>query len=839
NNGGKARRVVTAALVGVLSVGAVPAIALATGADVSLQAQDPAGDLKDAKLVAATNGTSDIEVPEKGTITLAPGEYLVPTQIKPEFGDTIDLDYTGDDANAVLGYYKADDLSTNIASQDSAEDYDWVAGKYVVRVRITDKDSAYFDKTVEYRFNVVGTDLDDAVIFNAADGNEDTTVDEFVWNKEKQSIGVAVDGVVLKNNKDYQIKYGEAGGSWDSATTTAPTNAGSYIAYIADADWKYVKQIAFTIEKLNLSTADLQIGDMTYDEAATAFGNADTGITKVTANGVELVKPANKVDIKLNSGFVGTGKYTAHVKASEDAANFEGEGDATFYVVKKVLQPTDFYYGDDFLTDAPTEIDLSEGQSFDLSKVNVKDGTTKLDSDLVDVWVTDINGNVVDDAKLKTAGTWKVCARVNAEASEEWAYGSNVQTVTVKVVNGKVATDEYAFLYKGEVVDAAKGIEAEYDGTDVLDDVTVVVKDGDETLEEGDDYTLEVKGEDGKVVDSIVDAGEYTLTVKGNGYEISGTKSIKVKVTAMKLDSAKVVSSLTASGTSYLAYTGEAIEPSFTFYKDGVEVEVPAGSYEASYKLAALKSDGRYDTPKAVEEVKDLGKYTATFEAAKGVKNYDFSLVKPAEFEVTDKKVFLDVPANEWYSQAVYDAATNGYMTGDGGGKTFGPMRELTRAEAACVLFNMAGGNNYYDDATIPGYVPNGNVYETGYSDVAGNEFFAKAVAWCKATGIINGYADGTFGVSRFVTNEEFACMLANYAKAKNEYKAVDADEVLAAYPDASVVSDWAKDSVAWAVSEGIMGGGATISPAGSILRMRAATMAVNAQPEKAGSALI
>ena len=38
NNGGKARRVVTAALVGVLSVGAVPAIALATGADVSLMA---------------------------------------------------------------------------------------------------------------------------------------------------------------------------------------------------------------------------------------------------------------------------------------------------------------------------------------------------------------------------------------------------------------------------------------------------------------------------------------------------------------------------------------------------------------------------------------------------------------------------------------------------------------------------------------------------------------------------------------------------------------------------------------------------------------------------------
>ena len=190
------------------------------------------------------------------------------------------------------------------------------------------------------------------------------------------------------------------------------------------------------------------------------------------------------------------------------------------------------------------------------------------------------------------------------------------------------------------------------------------------------------------------------------------------------------------------------------------------------------------------------------------------------------------MPANEWYSQAVYTDRELGFMNGDGNGLTFSPMRELTRAEAACVLFNMAGGDGAYKNETIDGYNPYGSVFETGFADVAGNEFYAKAIAWAKQTGVINGYADGTFGVSRKVTNEEFACMLANYAKAKGEFEAVDADEVLKAYPDASVVSDWAKDSVAWAVSEGIMGGGANISPAGSILRMRAATMAVNAQPE-------
>ena len=39
NHGGKARRVVTAALVGVLSVGTVPMVALATGANDGIEAQ--------------------------------------------------------------------------------------------------------------------------------------------------------------------------------------------------------------------------------------------------------------------------------------------------------------------------------------------------------------------------------------------------------------------------------------------------------------------------------------------------------------------------------------------------------------------------------------------------------------------------------------------------------------------------------------------------------------------------------------------------------------------------------------------------------------------------------
>ena len=163
----------------------------------------------------------------------------------------------------------------------------------------------------------------------------------------------------------------------------------------------------------------------------------------------------------------------------------------------------------------------------------------------------------------------------------------------------------------------------------------------------------------------------------------------------MQVTKAVVNAELVAGNISYLTYTGEVLTPTFTFYtqvdaKD-VEVEVPADAYVATH----VNEDGDE------VELKDVDKYTATFEAAKDVVNYEFTKGCEAKFEVTDKKVFLDVPANEWYSQAVYTAAANGYMNGDGAGKTFSPMRELTRAEAACVLFNMAGGDALYGN--LPG----------------------------------------------------------------------------------------------------------------------------------------
>ncbi|OUO33044.1 S-layer homology domain-containing protein [Olsenella sp. An293] len=863
NNGGKARRVVTAALVGVLSVGAVPAIALATGSDVSLQAEDPAV-LAGADIVYKKG--------QPGDVYYANGKQqgLVPSEIDPAVAGIDNIEVTSFPSKAEVGayYYFYVNLGSTTGKQFhtvngsagvkyDAGDKGMVqvsgelsftmpsdAGTYAVVVGQYNGAAGWDFVNVADTFTIASYSLADATLIDGSDVT-DTTFD---WTGERNTssvnawwgrLNVEVDGhVLVKDNgsntstADYQLNIREKGGA-TSVTSGQLDPDKTYVAVITGINGYagQSKPVEFTVGKLNLSDAVITpvvdtatpSSSSTIAQVAAAINDVESAnYADALSSDVEIVFGTDPNGDPISSG--DEGKYTFTIKATKDSKWVEGEQTVTVVKADRLANinftpcgtTTD---GTNFTVDLGAEKPVY----FDLNRVSVKDGTDDVDYTFE---IKDDEGNTyADDSALRNPGTYYVT--VNA-----WEYVNGdlvAQSKTAKVVvkyDNVTEADNIFFVYDGKNYAEGETATDEYDGTDLSEKVSVTVKVGDKTLVEGTDYDVTVERSDADggwtKVDSIVDAGDYTITVTGKSF--NETAKFSLHVDPMTFSEVKVDADLVdKDGTGYLAYTSEVLTPTFSFYKDGVEVEVPAEAYEVTYTK-----------DKKETELKEVGTYTPSFEGTAKGANYDFTKIDTVHsFEVTDKKVFLDVPMNEWYSQGVYDAAKLGYMNGEGNGATFGPMRELTRAEAACVLFNMAGGDDMYPDATVPGYDVHEKVYNTDYTDVEGNEFFAKAIAWCKATEIINGYADGTFGVSRFVTNEEFACMLANYAKAKNEYKAVDADETLAAYPDASVVSDWAKDAVAWCVSEGIMGGGANISPAGFILRMRAATMAVNAQPEK------
>lgn len=89
------------------------------------------------------------------------------------------------------------------------------------------------------------------------------------------------------------------------------------------------------------------------------------------------------------------------------------------------------------------------------------------------------------------------------------------------------------------------------------------------------------------------------------------------------------------------------------------------------------------------------------------------------------------------------------------------------------------------------------------FTDVAADDWYATAVNWAAANGIVNGISDDTFAPNDPITREQLAAMLMNYAQWKGQDTSARAD--LSGYSDAP--STWASEAVQWAVAEGLLAG--------------------------------
>lgn len=169
---------------------------------------------------------------------------------------------------------------------------------------------------------------------------------------------------------------------------------------------------------------------------------------------------------------------------------------------------------------------------------------------------------------------------------------------------------------------------------------------------------------------------------------------------------------------------------------------------------------------------------------------------------------FEDVAYDAWYHDGVDWAITNGVFGGYGdGGAEFGPIKEITRAEMAQALWNQAG--RPASDADL-----------SGFSDVDASGWYAEAISWCLEQGYFTGYGT-TFGTERQISREEAATVL--WRLSGMPASAGD----LSSFSDASAVSEYATDAMAWAVGAGVITGkgGVSLDPQGTCTRGEVATM--------------
>lgn len=401
------------------------------------------------------------------------------------------------------------------------------------------------------------------------------------------------------------------------------------------------------------------------------------------------------------------------------------------------------------------------------------------------------------------------------------------KSVTVNNYYSVIEATDIFFTFDGENVDGST--DADYTGEDFTEKMAFEVYAGKKLLTEGTDYTVvyEQQQKDGKwvEVDSIVDAADYRITVKAanEGILISGGE-FKFTVNRALLTAVPNglvwdwADSSSDHDRSFLPYTGAVQDVTFKFTNaDGETVEVPADSYDVVISVYGQTKES---------EVKEKGKYIARFDDDE-VANYDLPADKT--FWVDDAKSFSDVHDSDWYLGSVFQAKENGYVHGISGTDMFAPEQDIKRGDVVVILFNMANGK--YDADKDFGYVE-GAGYMTGFDDVESTMYYTQAIAWAKATGVVNGY-DGTndFRPDAPVTREEFAAMLSNYAELTG-VDVVGAEADLSAFDDAVQVSGWAKEAVEWTVSAKVMGNGGFLAPQANITRAEVAAMAVNFQPE-------
>lgn len=118
---------------------------------------------------------------------------------------------------------------------------------------------------------------------------------------------------------------------------------------------------------------------------------------------------------------------------------------------------------------------------------------------------------------------------------------------------------------------------------------------------------------------------------------------------------------------------------------------------------------------------------------------------------VTGTSAFVDVPAGQWYTDAVNWAAANQIVKGTSA-TTFAPNDSITREQMAAILYRYAQYKGY--DVTKKADL-------SGYSDNSQVSAYAKdALAWANAAKLINGVTNTTLAPQGNATRAQVSAIL-------------------------------------------------------------------------------
>lgn len=370
----------------------------------------------------------------------------------------------------------------------------------------------------------------------------------------------------------------------------------------------------------------------------------------------------------------------------------------------------------------------------------------------------------------------------NPDGFSEFTISKTSQSVA-KVGNNKYTTfqDAVNAVANGGTIDIVGGTS--YTATiNSGDSKTFTVKN---TL--GSDITVKVNN-DSKTVGKNNGTQSFTYTKPSSGGSSGGSSSGKTTY--------KVTTSAVNNG-------GVNASPSNA--EKGATITITL-SPDKGYKLDKLTvTDGSGKTVSTVKKSDTVYTFTMPASAVKVGVSYVKATETPSETK------FNDVSANDWFASAVDYVTGKGMMNGTAD-NTFSPKANTTRGMVVTVLYRLENQPS---------------TSAASFTDVASGAYYANAVAWANANGIVSGYGSGKFGPNDKVTREQLAAILYRYAQYKKYDVSVGEDTNILSYDDAQSISSYAIPAIQWACGAGVVTGksGSKLDPKGNATRAEVAAM--------------
>ena len=200
------------------------------------------------------------------------------------------------------------------------------------------------------------------------------------------------------------------------------------------------------------------------------------------------------------------------------------------------------------------------------------------------------------------------------------------------------------------------------------------------------------------------------------------------------------------------------------------------------------------------------GKYTFTMPSGRVTVEASFAEIAPEPLP------FGDVDDGDWFADAVRFVYENGMMNGVSE-TDFAPHAATSRSMIVTILYRLEG------EPVVD--------YAMGFTDVAGDAYYAEAVRWAASEGIVGGYGGGLFGSEDAVTREQLAVILYRYAVYKGYDVSIGESTNILSYADFADLSEYAIPAMQWACGAGIVNGTSesTLTPQGEATRAQVAAM--------------